>query len=125
MNDTLTMMLKSGKVNAAEGEGGFCNRHGQPHCAFLTVFERAVRQAGIQDFTVHDLRHTFARRLVMAGVDLSTMKESLAHKEIAMTRCDVHLSSDHKQTAVKKLDKSPSKIHNAPMLTQQVSHGNR
>ncbi len=123
MNDTLTMELKSAKVNPTEGERVFCNRHGQPYGSFRTAFERAVRQAGIQDFTFHDLRHTFASRLVMVGVDLPTVKELLGHKEIAMTLRYAHLSSDHKQTAVKKLDKSPSKFHNAPMVAQQVGSG--
>jgi hypothetical protein len=42
MNDTLTMLLKSAKVNAAEGERVFCNRYGQPYRSFRTAFERAV-----------------------------------------------------------------------------------
>jgi integrase len=85
MNDTLTMLMKSGKLHAAEGDQVFCNRHSQPYRSFRTAFERAVRQAGIQDFTFHDLRHTFASRLVMAGVDLPTVKELLGHKDITMT----------------------------------------
>jgi site-specific recombinase XerD len=45
----------------------------------------AIRRAGIQDFHFHDLRHTFASRLVMSGVDITTVKESLGHALISMT----------------------------------------
>src|SRR5262245_60660688 len=103
MNGTLTMVLKSGRLHAAEGERVFRNRHGQPYRSFRTTFERAVRQAGIADVTFHDLRHTFARRLVMAGVDLPTVKKLLGHKGITMTPRYAHLSSDHTQAAVRKL----------------------
>ena len=79
---------------------------GMPYRSFRTAFERAVRLAGIADFTFHDLRHTFASRLVMAGVDLPTVKELLGHKDISMTMRYAHLSSDHKQAAVKSWKKS-------------------
>jgi site-specific recombinase XerD len=86
----------------------FCNQHGQPYRSFRTAFEYAVRQAGIQDFSFHDLRYTFASRLVMAGVDLPTVKELLGHRDITMTLRYAHLSTDHKQAAVKKLEKVPA-----------------
>jgi integrase len=108
MNDTLTMVLKSGTLHAAKGDQVFCNQHGQPYRSFRTAFEHAVRQAGIQDFTFHDLRHTFASRLVMAGVDLPTVKELLGHRDITMTLRYAHLSTDHKQAAGKKLEKVPA-----------------
>jgi integrase len=120
MNNTLTMLLKSGRLQAAEGERVFRNRHGQPYRSFRTAFERAVRQAGIQDFTFHDLRHTFASRLVMAGVDLPTVKELLGHKDITMTLRYAHLSSDHKQTAVGKLEQFTAKVP-AILTTSPVS----
>jgi integrase len=108
MNDTLTMVLKSGTLHAAKGDQVFCNQHGQPYRSFRTAFEYAVRQAGIQDFSFHDLRYTFASRLVMAGVDLPTVKELLGHRDITMTLRYAHLSTDHKQAAVKKLEKVPA-----------------
>lgn len=72
-----------------------------PYQSFRTAFERVVRQAGLGDFTFHDLRHTFASRLVMAGVDLLTVKALMGHKDISMTLRYTHLSSDHKQRAVR------------------------
>ena len=48
-------------------------------------FEPAIRDAKIRKFSWHCLRHTFASRLVMAGVDLRTVQELMGHKSIQMT----------------------------------------
>ena len=85
MNHVLTATLKAVKLQGTEGEQVFCNRQGTPYRSFHTAFERAIRKAGVQNFTFHDLPHTFASRLVMAGVDLPTIKELLGHKDIIMT----------------------------------------
>jgi integrase len=67
-------------------------------------FERCVEDAGIRDFTWHCLRHTFISRLVMKGVDLRTVQELAGHKTIAMTVRYAHLSPEHNQAAIEKLD---------------------
>jgi site-specific recombinase XerD len=59
-----------------------------------------VKKSDIIDFHFHDLRHTFASQLVMAGVDLNTVRELLGHKSIEMTLRYSHLSPDHKKRAV-------------------------
>ena len=66
-------------------------------------FEDAVRKAGLQDFCWHDLRHTFASRLVMAGVDLRTVAELLGHKTLAMVMRYAHLAPGHVRQAVDRL----------------------
>lgn len=66
-------------------------------------FEPVVKQSGVNDFTWHCLRHTFASRLVMAGVDLRTVQELLGHKTIAMTVRYSHLAPKHMLAAVEKL----------------------
>ena len=66
-------------------------------------FEPAVKTAGIQDFTWHCLRHTFASRLVMAGVDLRTVQELMGHKSIQMTCRYAHLAPLHLLAAVERL----------------------
>jgi integrase len=72
------------------------------------VFEPAVEQAGITDFHWHDLRHTFASRLVMKGVDLSTVQELMNHKTVTMTQRYSHLSPAHKLDAVQRLNPKPT-----------------
>jgi site-specific recombinase XerD len=69
----------------------------------------AVEEAGIKDFHWHDLRHTFASRLVMAGVDIRTVQELLGHKSIVMTMRYSHLSTDHRAAAVAKMNESKVK----------------
>jgi integrase len=65
----------------------------------------------VEDFTFHDLRHTFASRLVMSGVDLPTVEALMGHKDISMTLRYTHLSSDHKQRAVRALEQFGKKSH--------------
>jgi site-specific recombinase XerD len=66
-------------------------------------FEPALYVAGIRYFSWHCLRHTFASRLVMAGVDLRTVQELLGHKSIAMTVRYSHLAPAHTLAAVERL----------------------
>jgi integrase len=68
-------------------------------------FKRAVAKAGIEDFSWHNLRHTFASRLVMAGIDIRTVQELLGHRTIQMTMRYAHLAPDHQRAAVDVLDK--------------------
>lgn len=60
-----------------------------PKGAYLRNFARVwyptLQKAKVVDFHFHDLRHTFASRLVMKGVDLYTVKALLGHKTLAMT----------------------------------------
>jgi integrase len=70
-------------------------------------FEPAVKAAGLLLFTWHSLRHTFASRLIMAGVDLRTAQELMGHKTISMTCRYAHLAPSHKLAAVERLTAEP------------------
>lgn len=67
-------------------------------------FNPAVKAAALSGFTRHCLRHTFASRLVMAGVDIRTVQELLGHKTITMTVRYSHLAPKHTLAAVERLD---------------------
>jgi integrase len=69
-------------------------------------FATATRRARITDFHFHDLRHTFASHLVMAGVDLTTVSRLLGHMDIKMTLRYSHLAPAHMVKAVDILDQT-------------------
>jgi integrase len=91
---------------------------GKPLQNVKRSFNTALRKAKIRDFRFHDLRHCFASHLVMAGVDLTTVKDLLGHKSITMTLRYAHLAPSHKVNAVNVLDAALSenstaqKVHN-------------
>jgi len=80
-------------------------------------FEIAVEAAGIENFTWHCLRHAFASRLVMAGVDIRTVAELMGHKSLQMTMRYAHLAPQHNAQAVAKLDRVASNRDEAPGAT--------
>jgi integrase len=66
-------------------------------------FKPALKDSGIKGFTWHCLRHTFASRLVMAGVDIRTVGELLGHKTLSMTMRYAYLAPAHNAAAVDRL----------------------
>jgi integrase len=104
INPTLAAMLGS-LVRRLDVPYVFYNPEtGKQYDNFKRSFNSALKRAGIVDFTFHDLRHTFASQLVMAGVDITTIKELLGHKSLAMTLRYAHLAPSHKVNAVNILD---------------------
>ncbi len=66
-------------------------------------FSSVVEASKLEGFTWHCLRHTFASRLVMAGVDLRTVQDLMGHRTIQMTVRYSHLAPQHRLSAVQRL----------------------
>jgi len=79
------------------------HRNGKPIRCIKEGFKTALRKAGITDFRFHDLRHTFASRLIQKGVDLYVIKELLNPTEITTTQRYAHLRIDNLRKAVARL----------------------
>jgi integrase len=71
-----------------------------PHGAWKTC----ANAAGLDDFRLHDLRHTYASRLVQRDVPLLTVSRLLGHASLKMTMRYAHLATANLDAAVAKLD---------------------
>jgi site-specific recombinase XerD len=63
-------------------------------------FDPILSESGLGDYTWHCNRHTFASRLVMAGVNLRSVQELTGHQSLTMVARYSHLAPGHNQSAV-------------------------
>jgi integrase len=104
LNATALSALKSWKEQQEDVDGlVFPSVEGKPFDNVNKAWHRVLKDASINNFRWHDLRHHFASKLVMAGVDLNTVRELLGHSDIKMTLRYAHLAPEHKAAAVAKL----------------------
>jgi len=109
---TRTIPLNSTLHNAfadyfrATGEHGdfvFANKEGRPYRSARSAFRTACKNASLKGVTPHTLRHTFASRLVMAGVDLRTVQELGGWASLRMVERYSHLSPSHRAEAIERI----------------------
>jgi len=90
----------------------FYNKNGDPfkvsnlHRAFYS----AVKRAGLNNLRWHDLRHTFATRLVQAGIDLYTVQKLGRWKEAKMIQRYAHHYPESLRRGVEILDMARKKF---------------
>ncbi len=81
----------------------FPGKGGQPFNNVKRSWDALLQAAKIDRFRWHDMRHHFASKLVMASVDLNTVRELLGHSDFKLTMRYAHLAPEHKAAAVAKL----------------------
>ena len=107
LNDEAVRILKTWRTSDVTPTGYvFPGAGGERLIDVKTAWKPLLRVAGVTGFRFHDLRHTFASRLVMAGVDLNTVRELLGHADLKMTLRYAHLAPEHKAAAVAKLPRT-------------------
>jgi integrase len=97
MNSKVLAVLTAWKEETKNGGRVF--PVADPKRAWVSLLD----EAKIKNFRWHDMRHDFASRLAMAGVDLYTISELLGHADLTMTKRYAHLAPEHRAAAIEKL----------------------
>jgi integrase len=74
------------------------------------AFESAKKSAGIKNFRFHDLRHTFATRLVRSGVDIYAVQKLGRWKTLSMVTRYGHYDTDSLRSSIEVMDKVEKKL---------------
>jgi len=104
INAALYLELRKLKNQNGTSDYVFVNpKTNGPYGDVKNAFNAACERAKIEGLRFHDLRHTFATRLVQAGVDIITVKELLGHSSVRVTERYTHSNKDSKHRAVSLL----------------------
>lgn len=111
IDDVVTAMntLKKLKLNRREGK-----QHPTPEDTVFAIGDNkkwwvaALKEAEIEDFRWHDLRHTFCSRLSQSGASLKIIQEAAGHKTIAMAARYAHMDQSSLRNAMAVLNRAKS-----------------
>jgi len=104
INSILMESLK-GIVRRIDSPYVFCDVDGRRYLGgrILKTFNAVCKRAGLIGYHFHDLRHTYASHLVMAGVNIIRVSRLMGHKSLTMTLRYSHLAKEYPDTAVNLL----------------------
>ncbi|MBI3605308.1 MAG: site-specific integrase [Nitrospirae bacterium] len=94
------------------------------HNFMARTFRPALKNAGITNFRFHDLRHTCASRLIMAGVSPTVVRDILGHADLAMVSRYSHLSPEYLLKSVETLSNIALHKSNVETKTEIKSESN-
>lgn len=103
----LAVMKELGKVRKLNDNRVFPPTERAKKAATLdlrTPWETAVKNAALDDFHFHDLRHSAASYLAMNGASLAEIAEVLGHKTLQMVKRYAHLSEGHTARVVASMN---------------------
>lgn len=83
----------------------FARADGQAAMELKKHWEAAVKEAGLENFRFHDLRHTAATYLLEAKATLAELSSILGHRDIQMVKRYAHLADNHAVKVVSRMTK--------------------
>lgn len=103
--DILNLLKQYCSENNIESGYIFKGKRGNALAFIRDTLYQIIKDIGLQDFTVHDMRHTFASYSAMNGATLLDIAELLGQKSLSVARRYSHLTQKHTDTVVKKVVK--------------------
>jgi len=100
----LELLKKHSKVRRLDSDFLFPSAALNKPVDLRKPFENALREAEINDFRWHDLRHCTASYLAMNGASLAEIAEVLGHKTLQMVKRYAHLSEGHVSRVVESMN---------------------
>ena len=104
--NVLAVLKKRAKVRHIQNNFVFYSQNGNKIDArnLIRAFRSALEKAKIEKFRFHDLRHTWATRLIQAGVDIYTVQRLGRWKNISMVMRYAHHYAESLRSGAEVLD---------------------
>ena len=108
----LEILKARAKVRSLKTDYVFFNGAGNRMDArdLLRVFYPVMKKADVKGFRFHDLRHTFATRLVQAGADIYTVQKLGRWKTMQMVMRYAHHYPESLRAGIEILDRVPAGV---------------
>jgi len=116
MSDRVNRILNR-RIQYSKEEHVFINKKGGARGYASQAIRKALKRGGLQDCTIHTLRHTLASRLIQNGMNLYEVKEILGHTDIKTTMRYAHLERRDVTSKAKDVIDRLNKEREKPMLT--------
>ena len=101
----LELLKGLSKVRRLDTKFLFPRADGHKPVELRSAWNKAIKEAKIEDFKFHDLRHSAASYLAMNGATLAEIAEVLGHKTLTMVKRYAHLSEQHTHSVVDRMNK--------------------
>ncbi len=98
------LILEHEKIRRIDTDMLFPSKTGQSPFDIKKSWRHALKDAGIDDFRFHDLRHSAASYLAMNGASPAEIADVLGHKTLSMVKRYAHLSEAHTSSVVASMN---------------------
>jgi integrase len=103
--EALTALRDLSRLRRIDTDLVFPNPRGAGPLSLREPWVAALREAKIQAFRFHDLRHTTASYLAMSGATTQEIAAVLGHKTLAMVKRYAHLTEQHTADVVERMNR--------------------